>query len=297
MARRATAPGGLAAAAAAEEARIRRRLVTPEGVDLGLTLASRGQRMAAFLLDFLFMLLFLIAMTIAIALLAIGGPSGSGALMASIWLLGFFLLRNFYFTIMEMGPRAATFGKRLTGIRVVARSGARLTADAVIARNLMREIEVYLPLSFLGFSAAEGTASTLASLLGLGWACLFLFFPCFNKDRLRVGDLLAGTWVINVPKRQLGLDLLREFAVGRYYTFTDEQLDAYGAFELQTLEKVLRDADPNALATVSATIRAKIDYGEVGDDYAFLSLYYQSLRGRLERKLLFGKRRLDKHDR
>ena len=29
-----------------------------------------------------------------------------------IWLLGFFMLRNGYFILMEMGPRAATFGKR-----------------------------------------------------------------------------------------------------------------------------------------------------------------------------------------
>ena len=37
-----------------------------------------------------------------------------------VWLLGFFLLRNFYFVLMEMGPRAATFGKRAMGLRVVA---------------------------------------------------------------------------------------------------------------------------------------------------------------------------------
>jgi uncharacterized RDD family membrane protein YckC len=283
--------------AAAEDAKMRRRLITPEGVDLGLTLAGLGQRLAAFLLDLLFMLLILIAMTVLVLLLAIGGPKGSGGLMASIWLLGFFVLRNFYFILMEMGPRAATFGKRVSGIRVVARSGARLTADAVVARNLMREIEVYLPLTFIGFNAAEGTASALMNLLGLGWACLFLFFPFFNKDRLRVGDLLAGTWVINAPRRELGLDLGRAFDGASRYQFSEEQLDAYGAFELQTLEKVLRDGNPEALATVSWTIRGKIGFGEVGDDYTFLSLYYQALRARLERKLLFGKRRVDKFDR
>jgi hypothetical protein len=32
-------------------------------------------------------------------------------------------------------------------------------------------------------------------------------------------------------------------------------------------------------------------------DAAFLNSYYEALRLRLERKLLFGKRRLDKHDR
>ena len=277
--------------------KMRRRLVTPEGVDLGLTLAGMGQRLAAFVIDLCFMLLFQIAISVIALLLAIGGPRGSEGVMVAIWLLGGFVLRNFYFIIMEMGPRAATFGKRLTGIRVVARSGGRLTADAVVARNLMREIEIFLPLSFLGFSASEGSASVLMSLLGLGWACLFLFFPFFNKDRLRIGDLLAGTWVINAPKRQLGVDLLRPFDMAHAYQFTEAQLDAYGAYELQTLESVLRNGDPDAIATVSWTIRNKIGFGEVNDDYTFLSVYYQAVRARLERKLLFGKRRADKHDR
>ena len=277
--------------------KMRRRLVTPEGVDLGLTLAGMGQRLAAFAIDLCFMLLFQIAISVIALLLAIGGPRGSEGVMVAIWLLGGFVLRNFYFIIMEMGPRAATFGKRLTGIRVVARSGGRLTADAVVARNLMREIEIFLPLSFLGFSASEGSASVLMSLLGLGWACIFLFFPFFNKDRLRIGDLLAGTWVINAPKRQLGVDLLRPFEMAHAYRFTEEQLDAYGAYELQTLESVLRNGDPDAIATVSWTIRNKIGFGEVNDDYTFLSVYYQAVRARLERKLLFGKRRVDKHDR
>ena len=117
----------------AEAARFRRRLVTPEGVDLGLTLASSGQRCGAFMLDLLFILLGIILLTV-IALLGGFSVGGSAApVMAILWLLGFFLLRNGYFILMEMRPRAATFGKRITGLRVVARNGGRLTADAVIA--------------------------------------------------------------------------------------------------------------------------------------------------------------------
>ena len=67
-------------------------------------------------------------------------------------------------------------------------------------------------------------------------------------------------------------------------------------FELQTLEQVLREGHPEAMATVSWTIRQKIGIGDVSTDYEFLSAYYAALRARLERKLLFGRRRLDKHD-
>ena len=276
--------------------KMRRRLVTPEGVDLSLRLASRSQRLAAFLLDLLIMAAVLVGMTIFLTIAFASSGGYGGQLILVVWLLGFFLLRNGYFIVMELGPRAATFGKRANGLRVVARSGARLTADAVIARNLLREIEFYLPLSFLIFRSSEGTADALMSMIGLGWACIFLFFPMFNKDGLRVGDLLAGTWVISAPRRVLGAELLDDRSEAADFHFTDEQIDAYGVFELQTLEKVLREGHPEAMSTVSWTIRQKIGIGDVSTDYEFLSAYYAALRARLERKLLFGRRRLDKHD-
>lgn len=279
-----------------QEARTRRSLITPEGVDLSLKLADAGQRMSAFMLDFTFMVLILTAVTIALVLLGIWAGSWAAQAALIVWLIGFFLLRNCYFIIMEMSPRAATFGKRILGLRVVARNGGRLTADAVIARNLMREIEVYLPLSFLAANSMQGIVDTAATLFGLGWACIFLFFPLFNRDRLRVGDLLAGTWVINTPKRGLTFDLAREPGAARH-RFTDEQLDVYGAFELQTLEQVLRGANPESMATVADSIRTKIGSWEDISDQEFLTSYYEALRARLERNLLFGRRRLDKHDR
>jgi len=283
-----------------EEAKKRRSLVTPEGVDLSLKLADAGQRVAAFMIDLLIMVGILIALTLfAIAAEASLGRARS-ELAFVIWMLGFFLLRNGYFILMEMGPRAATFGKRGTGLRVVARSGERLTADRVIARNLMREIEFYLPISFLSYNAADGSAGGFTALAGLAWTGLFLFFPLFNRDRMRVGDLLAGTWVINAPRKKLAVDLLDSDGPRDGYAFTDAQLDVYGVFELQTLERVLREGQFEAIATVAYTIRNKIDAsGEQlhGDDYSFLLAYYDAVRGRMERGLLFGKRRADKFDR
>jgi uncharacterized RDD family membrane protein YckC len=280
------------------EAKKRRSLVTPEGVDLSLKLADVGQRVAAFMVDLLIMLAILIGMT----LLAIATVAALGVARAEIgvviWLLGFFLLRNCYFILMEMGPRAATFGKRGAGLRVVARSGERLTADRVIARNLMREIEFYLPISFLFFDSADGSGGALTNLAGLAWTGLFLCFPMFNKDKMRVGDLLAGTWVISAPRKKLTVDLLDTDAAPGRFSFTDAQLDVYGVFELQTLERVLREGHAEAIATVAYAIRNKIGGFDLGgDDHEFLLAYYDAVRPRMERGLLFGKRRADKYDR
>jgi hypothetical protein len=139
----------------------------------------------------------------------------------------------------------------------------------------------------------------LASLAGLAWTGLFLFFPMFNKDKMRVGDLLAGTWVISAPRRKLAVDLLdTEAPAVPRFRFTEAQLDVYGVFELQTLERVLRDAQPEAITTVAYTIRNKIGLGhQAGDDHEFLLSYYDAIRARMERGLLFGKRRADKFDR
>ncbi|RYM11501.1 MULTISPECIES: RDD family protein [Sphingobium] len=274
-------------------ASLRRSFITPEGVDLRLELASAGTRASAFMLDILILFISLIFATIAIGLLGIAGASGEIFLI--LWLVGAFVLRNGWFILFEMGGRGATPGKRLLGLRVIARDGGRLTGGAVIARNALREIEVFLPLSFLGMQAAQGAADGFLTLFALCWTGIFLFFPLFNRDRLRVGDLLAGTWVVNNVRAKLGADLVAARAEQPRRVFTDAALDLYGIYELQTLENVLRAGQDDAIATVAATIRRKAGLPDDGDDYGFLADYYAALCIRLERAMLVGRRREDKH--
>lgn len=276
-------------------ASLRRRFITPEGVDLNIELGSAGARAGAFLLDGIMMLGVLILATIAIGMMAMASQS---ILMVGLWIIGFFILRNGWFTLFEMGSRGATPGKRIVGLRVVARDGARLTGGAVIARNAMREIEVFLPLSYFGASlgAMFTGGDILLPLLALAWSMILLFFPLFNRDRLRVGDLLAGTWVVHRAKAQLGHDLAASAAESPRprRIFTDAQLDLYGIYELQTLEEVLRGGQNDAIVTVAAAIRRKAGLPDDGDDYGFLSDYYAALCARLERGMMVGLRREDK---
>lgn len=278
---------------------LKRTFITPEGVDLRLELGSAGSRAGAFLIDFILMAVTLIVITIGAIYLASGSkgsgpPEGVLEFIGVLWLIGFFVLRNFWFSLFEMGSRGATPGKRLLGLRVVARDGARLTGPAVIARNAMREIEVFLPLSFLGAQAAEGLADTFLTIFALLWSGIFLFFPLFNRDRLRVGDLIAGTWVVQTEKGGLSADL-----VGSAYqprrTFPPAALKLYGVYELQTLEDVLRNENPEAIETVARTIRSKADLPDDGDDYGFLSDYYAALCAHLEAGLMVGRRRDNKY--
>jgi uncharacterized RDD family membrane protein YckC len=215
--------------------------------------------------------------------------------MAILWLLGFFLLRNGWFILFEIGGRGATPGKMALGLRVVARDGAPLTGGAVIARNAMREIEVFLPLSFLGYQASQDAADAFLAIFALLWSGIFLFFPLMNRDRLRVGDLVGGTWVVRTARTKLAVDIGgEEMAARPRRAFTDAALDLYGVYELQTLEEVLRIGRPEAIATVAAAVRRKADLADDGDDLGFLTDYYRALCARLERGMMLGRRRDDK---
>jgi hypothetical protein len=159
----------------------------------------------------------------------------------------------------------------------------------------MREIEVFLPLSFLGAQAAEGLADSFLTIFSLLWSGIFLFFPLFNRDRLRIGDLVAGTWVVRSERAGLSADLVGSTYKSRR-TFPREALELYGVYELQTLEDVLRNENPDAIVTVARTIRAKAGISDDGDDYGFLSDYYAALCAHLESRLMVGRRRENKFE-
>lgn len=290
-----------------------RMMITPEGIALPITVASRGARAGALLLDFTFITLLMIGTTIALISM-LGGMANlfsrmeDGSEVASaleflfvVWIIAMFLFRNAYFLFFELGPRGATPGKRIVGIRIAARDGGRLSVDMVVARNLLRDIELFLPLVFVS-SANDGDGSP-AGIAAALWFLIFAFFPFFNRDRLRAGDIVAGSWVVETPRRKLEAAMsvppaqaTGASAVQETYRFSDEELAVYGEYELQTLERILRENRTASLVKVHEAISRKIghEYGK-GDERAFLEAYYTQLRARLESNMRMGERKADKH--
>ena len=295
-----------------------RTMVTPEGIVLPLTLASRGARAGALMLDLLFIGLAMVVTTLTLAAIAGGTfdvaftPSNGSAVtrvlefLVILWVIAMFLFRNAYFLFFELGPRGATPGKRITGIRIAARDGGRLTAEMVIARNLLRDIELFLPLVFLT-SASDGGDMSAAGVAAAAWFLIFALFPFFNQDRLRAGDLIAGSWVVEAPKRSLeavmspvpATDPASAAAAAApdpadTYRFGEAELSVYGEYELQMLERVLRENRPEAVQAVYEAICAKIGWTPGADARPFLQAYYRALRQRLETGMRMGKRKADK---
>ena len=296
--------------------RRQRAIVTPEGVPLVVELADRGARAAAFVLDMLFIAIMLVVGGIALAFTF----TTLHVWTFVIGILAFFLIRIFYFPIAELRWRGATPGKRILGLKVIDRYGGPLKPEAIVVRNLMREVEVFMPLTVLAMPNMTGF-QTLEQLLMLAWVGIFTLMPLFNRDGLRVGDMVAGTLVITAPKATLLPDLVgrtartsvpltrgRDPGAGSPYRFTPAQLGVYGVYELQTLESVLRRAEPGSFAgrqEIAKRIRSKIGWPDPNqapfdqksfDATAFLEAFYAAQRAHLERRMLFGHRRKDKHD-
>ncbi|MGB0499122.1 MAG: RDD family protein [Rubricella sp.] len=283
-------------------------LVPPEGVPIGFRVAGLPVRMAAQLVDLILPGLAIAVLFIFLALLQLPWRMDT---YAAIFLLLFFFVRIPYYILAEIAWNGQTIGKRLMKIRVISADGRTLTTHAIVVRNLLKEAEVFLPGTLLlGLESLSGWWF----VVGLGWIAATIAVPLFNTRRQRLGDLIGGTFVIHQPEPLLMPDLARQAPVDRArerFGFLPHQLDHYGAYELQTLETLLRaqgrhadqgsyDRNRARLAGVVDRIRAKIEYAEAvepEDHEAFLRAFYNAQRAHLEQRQIFGEKRADKFHR
>jgi uncharacterized RDD family membrane protein YckC len=299
-------------AADRHERRLIRDFLPPEGVPLKFEVAPLGARFSAQILDLLATGLFALALAV---LLAATDALAPPAIELIGWLL-FLFVRAPYYIAAELVWNGQTLGKRARALRVVGADGRSLRPYAVAVRNIMKELEVFVP----------GTALFMAPLLSppeyvllLAWIAILLAVPLLNRRRQRLGDMIAGTYVIRQPQAVLMPDVAARAArpaaeTAPRFTFLPHQLDHYGAFELQTLEQVLhaqtnrgRTRRPDraaarrhsdTLIAIADRIRAKIAYTEpveARDVPAFLEAFYLAQRRYLENRKLFGEARADKY--
>lgn len=276
-----------------------REIVTPEGVPLSVELATISERGGAFMIDVVFWNIAVFVIVTPIYFLTAMGMS----ITVIVGVMSFvsFLIRNTYFLYFELMWRGATPGKRIVGLRVIDRHGGPLLPSSVIARNLTREFEVFMPLVVL-LSLGGVAQGQWGPWLSAVWLLVIGAVPFLNRDRMRGGDLIAGTIVIALPRQPLLDDQAQDQF---HYSFTHRQLSAYGNYELQVLEELLRRANTagpskEILSQIGQRIRRKIDWkAEVSLDMEerFLRDFYTAERAFLEREQLFGKSRQDKHDR
>ncbi|SFH73951.1 RDD family protein [Albimonas pacifica] len=286
-------------------------LTPPEGVPLRFPVAGFGVHVGAQIADIAISGL---AAAAAILLLVVTGA------VAPIWLAGigaalFLIVRVPYYVLSELAWNGQTLGKKMMKIKVVAHDGGPLTPHALVLRNLMKEAEVFLPATLVLSLDAERLAP---SLIALAWTTGAVAIVLSNRRRRRLGDLMAGTCVVHLPEPVLPSDLsstapATATASGAdAFGFMTRHLEHYGAYELQTLERVLRveeqapataaeiDRRRQVRAAIVERIRARIDYAEATPPSAhlsFLRAFYTAQRAHLEQRRILGEARADKFHR
>jgi uncharacterized RDD family membrane protein YckC len=148
------------------------------GIDVSLPVAGPGARAYAFLVDWHIRVILALGWFVLGALLYNGGFSLSpplsndarwfGAVVAPALAIYFL-----YHHAVELALRGSTPGKRMAGVRIVARDGGAPSAGALLTRNVFRLVDS-LPLFY-----------------GVGLITVVL-----TRDHLRIGDMAAGTLLV-----------------------------------------------------------------------------------------------------
>ncbi len=162
------------------------------GVEVKLDLVALGGRSYAFILDWHFRFLaatawFFFALRSLTGGFLVENPKAftSGTSVFYLVLLPSLAIYFLYHPVLELAMHGRTPGKRMAGIRIVAKDGSSASSGAILLRNIFRLIDS-LPVFYV---------------LGI-LVCLF------NKQHLRIGDMAAGTVLIyeeQASKKRLDL--------------------------------------------------------------------------------------------
>jgi uncharacterized RDD family membrane protein YckC len=174
---------------------------TPEGIDFELVPSGPLARILAYASDFLIRTVLLLIIAVLLGTL---GAFGTG-----IMLLCFFVLEWLYPVFFEV-KKGATPGKYWLNLRVVQDDGTPVTFSSSLLRNLLRTADV-LPLFYL-----TGLVSMLC-----------------NKEFKRLGDLAAGTLVIQLPDPPLTAAIVTDSPVPAQFHLSAEEQQAIVQFTLR----------------------------------------------------------------
>jgi uncharacterized RDD family membrane protein YckC len=209
-------------------------ITSATGVDVVVTLAGAGSRSYAFVIDWHIRLLTALVWFLCAALLVNGRvalrglePSKTFEFLAVLPAIAIYFL---YHPILEIAMRGRTPGKRMAGVRLIARSGGAPSTGALLMRNVFRLIDC-MPAFYV-----VGLITTL-----------------LTAQHVRIGDLAAGTLlVIDQDRNVKSLTQLGLFAA-------QSKLDAA---TLDLLNDVLArwdELDARSRRTLATTLLMRLD--------------------------------------
>jgi len=179
------------------------KIDTSQNIDIEQPIASIGERIAATLLD----MLFIMSYTLIIALIA-GGLHYS-------WVIFFvFLPVALYSITSELLMNGQSWGKKILKIRVVKMDGTPTTFSAYFLRWILRLIEILVMF---------GSLATVTIIL--------------NRKGQRLGDIAANTTVIRLRDKSLKETIYTQ--VPDDYTVVYPEVSKLSINDIYTIKEVL----------------------------------------------------------
>lgn len=179
-------------------------VTTPENISFDYQIAGPFRRVFAYVLDLLIslggysvfcLLVYLISIfaLIPLAVMVGGGPLVEAIIgvLGGLISIGYFLVYWFYGAYMETYFNGQTFGKRVTGMRVISSNGHAIDGVQATLRNFFRLLDImpFVPLAAL-FDLDEQVPIYLPTFL------FGLVIMTLSRNFQRAGDLVAGTIVV-----------------------------------------------------------------------------------------------------
>lgn len=202
---------------------------TSQNVMIDYPLASLGDRILAFLLDFVIFIAYYFLVFILISML----PGGSEAQNIVYIITSLPLL--FYHLICEVFFEGQSIGKKQLNIKVVRIDGQQPTLGAYTIRWMLRVVDILL---FMG-----------------GLAILFIILTSKGQ---RLGDLLAGTTVVKIaPVKDISLHRNVD-KVEEDYLVTFNQAINLSDNDVEVIKQALRTYKKSGVREPVLAVEAKV---------------------------------------
>ncbi len=151
---------------------------TTQNVNINFTAASLGERILAFLIDYVLIVAYLIAIFYLLANLGLLELEDRWSQIAIQFLA--FLPAMLYTVVSEVLMEGQTLGKKVLKIKVVKIDGYQASIFDYISRWVFRVIDIYL---------------------GFGTGGIAIISIAFSSKSQRLGDMAAGTAVISIKDK------------------------------------------------------------------------------------------------
>jgi len=201
-------------------------IITPSNIEVEYKLAGVGSRLVAYLIDFLLQIIlgiivFVVIWYVDTRIIGVNRPMRWGSVPMSgiaeaIAMIAAFVIHFGYFIVCELLMNGQTIGKRIFGLRTIRDNGQPIEIKNSLIRGLLRSS---LDMIYVG-----------------------LFVILFSKKCKRLGDMAAGTIVVNEHYSTFYSPVLSSTLHAEWPEFLPPPTDMT-AEERQTVEMWIRRKD------------------------------------------------------